>query len=193
MAAARRAHETRAGSSQMTAAWLLWDGSGPLCAPGATGARAGPYVEGQSLGLRHQQTDGQTAWPHLPTSAPSSLSTLPPQWPAGLAPTSAESQASVCRARRGPTRTGTASSAARRAPAATGSAWPVPATYLSVEASRGPPCKEERGVGEQGKGPGASWSFVKLFAVSRACQDFHAAALTKCVADPQCMCQSAWR
>ena len=156
-------------------------------------------MQGQSLGLRHQQTAGQTAWPLLPTSAPSSLSTLPPQWPAGLAPTSAESQASVCRARRGPTRTGTASSAARRAPAATGSAWLGPATYPSVEASRGPPWKEGPGVGEQGtsclhrgsqsKGPGASWSFVKLFAVSRACQDLHAAALTKCVADPQCVCQ----
>lgn len=90
---------------------------------------------GQSLGFRHWR---QATRSPLLTSATSNLSALPLQWPASLVPTSAESLASACRAHRGPTRTRTASSAARRAPAATGSAWPVPATYRNAEASVGP-------------------------------------------------------
>lgn len=99
-------------------------------------------LTGQSLGFRHWR---QTTRSPLLISATSNLSTLPLQWPASLAPTSAESPASVCRAHRGPTRTGTASSAAHRAPAATGSAWLVPATYRNAEASVGPARRRGRG------------------------------------------------
>lgn len=37
-----------------------------------------PSVEGQSLGSGCQEMDSQVGWPLLRTSAPSSLSTLPP-------------------------------------------------------------------------------------------------------------------
>ena len=37
-----------------------------------------PPVEGQSLGSGCQEMDSQIGWPPLHTSAPSSLSTLPP-------------------------------------------------------------------------------------------------------------------
>ena len=80
--------------------------------------------------------------PHL--GPQQSLHFAPPQWPAGLAPTSAGHPASVCRAHRGPTRTGSASSAAPHAPAVTGWAWLVPATYPSAEVSRGPASEESR-------------------------------------------------
>lgn len=126
------------------------------------------------------------AWPLLPTSASSNLSTLPPQWPAGLEPTSVESRASVCRAHRGPTRTRTASSAARRAPAAMGLAQPVPTTYPNVEASVGPPWKgrpqpggQESLPGLPKQRPGALCYFVKLFAASRACHDFPCSCISK--------------
>lgn len=72
-----------------------------------------------------------------------------------LAPTSAESPASVCRVCPGPTRTEMASSAVHRAPAAMGSAWLVPATCLNVEASVGSagerPSRDGAGTG-QGRG-----------------------------------------
>lgn len=83
-----------------------------------------------------------------------SLSALPLQWPAGLAATSAASPASVCRVQQGPTRIWRASSAAPRAPAATGRVWPVPATYLNVEASTSSLGEEAR----DGRGPRAGAS-----------------------------------
>ena len=90
----------------------VWAPPGPLS----------PRDEGCTLSGRTEPERPPLPRATTPTSATSDLSTLPLQWPAGLAPTSAESRASVCRAPRGPTRTGTANSAARHAPAATGSA-----------------------------------------------------------------------
>lgn len=101
----------------------------------------GCALSGGTAGAWHQETG---------LLATSNLSTLPPQWPVRPAPTSVEILASVCRAHRGPTRAGTASSAAHRAPAATGSAWPVPAMCPNVEVSWAQPGRGGR------PGPGTS-------------------------------------
>ena len=88
----------------------------------------------------------------------------------------------MCRARRGPTRTGLASSAAHRAPAATGLAWLVPATYPSAEVSRGQP-SEEGGAG--GRVPPACTEVPK--AEPRG--GVSAAVLTERLEDPQRACR----
>lgn len=133
------------GSSQMAAALLLL--LALLRRPWAPLGSLSQRDEGCALSGRTEpgfEVPGDKAPGHCsPPLPPGNLSTLPPQWPAHLVPTSAESPASVCHVHRGPTRMGTANSAARHAPAAMGSAWLVPATYPSVEASAGPPWREE--------------------------------------------------
>lgn len=81
---------------------------------------------------------------------------------------------------------GTASSAAHRAPAMTGLAWLVPATYLNVEASLGSPWKERPGRGRgrllsplrlPEQRPGCFVTLHEALSVPRACHDFYAATL----------------
>lgn len=131
------------GSSWMMAAtraaWLSQDGLGPW--------------------VRYPQGRGWVGtWQAVQPTArhrPSRPSSLPPQWPADLAPTSVESRASACHACRGPTRIWRASSAAPHAPAAMGWGWPVPTMCHSVEVSVGVGPAGKRRAGPLAEAPKA--------------------------------------